>query len=205
MAGVPIEMSSGAGRTSDGLLAGSIMTLDQAVRNWTAMTRATLGEALFAASESPLAAAGLRDLAGVRPADLVLLDRSGAPRRVMWRAVVGQESLEAACPPEAERPPFENSAAQRPAVPRQGHRCRRRGKPNSENECPRSAALSNDCQNRRCVTAAARARFDRTDVRRSHQKSARGHRKEGAISWCIRQVKRLLQAWRGFGTSRPRR
>jgi N-acetylglucosamine-6-phosphate deacetylase len=84
MAGVPIEASAGAARTSDGVLAGSVMTLDQAVCNWAAMTRATLAEALFAANEAAAVAAGLRDVAVVgAAADLVLLDPSGEVRRVM--------------------------------------------------------------------------------------------------------------------------
>jgi N-acetylglucosamine-6-phosphate deacetylase len=84
MAGVPIEASGGAARTSDGVLAGSLMTLDQAVSNWAAMTRATLAEALFAANEAPAIAACLRDVAVVgAPADLVLIDPSGGIRRVM--------------------------------------------------------------------------------------------------------------------------
>jgi N-acetylglucosamine-6-phosphate deacetylase len=94
MAGVPIEISGGAARTSDGVLAGSIMTLDQAVSNWAAMTRATLAEALFAANEAPAFAGRLRDVSIVgAPADLVLLDPSCGIRRVMrggrW---LGEES-----------------------------------------------------------------------------------------------------------------
>jgi N-acetylglucosamine-6-phosphate deacetylase len=84
MAGVPIEGREGAARTDAGVLAGSVLTLDQAVRNWTAMTKATLAEALFAASEAPAALAGPCDPTGAgAPADLVLLDSGGAIRRVM--------------------------------------------------------------------------------------------------------------------------
>src|SRR5207244_694072 len=73
-----------AARTAEGVLAGSILTLDHAVRNWTAMTEATLAEALFAASEAPAAVAGRCDpTAAGAPADLVLLDRGGASQRVM--------------------------------------------------------------------------------------------------------------------------
>ena len=92
MAGVAIERAGGAARTDDGLLAGSLLTLDQAVRNWAAMTEATLAEALFAASEAPAEAAGLRELthAAGEAADLVVVDEAGAVRRVMrgghWRA-----------------------------------------------------------------------------------------------------------------------
>ncbi len=86
MAGVPIEASGGAARTEEGVLAGSLLTLDQAVRNWSAMTEATLAEALFAAGEAPAAVAAPCGSAGEgEPADLVLLDRGGAVRRVMRR------------------------------------------------------------------------------------------------------------------------
>jgi N-acetylglucosamine-6-phosphate deacetylase len=84
MAGVPIELLDGAARTQDGVLAGSILTLDEAVRNWTAFTRATLAEALFAAGQGAALAAGMaervqRDM----PANLALLDPAGEIRRVM--------------------------------------------------------------------------------------------------------------------------
>jgi N-acetylglucosamine-6-phosphate deacetylase len=80
MAGMLVEAAGGAARTRDGELAGSTLTLDAAVRNWGAMTEATLAEALFAAGEAPRAAAGLGEAA-----DLVLLDRSGFVRRVLRR------------------------------------------------------------------------------------------------------------------------
>ena len=67
MAGVPID---GAGRTPDGRLAGSVLTLDEGVRRFASATGATLAEALFAASEATGLATGCT--AGA-PADLVLL------------------------------------------------------------------------------------------------------------------------------------
>jgi N-acetylglucosamine-6-phosphate deacetylase len=73
MAGVSID---GDGRTADGRLAGSVLTLDAAVRNWVASTGATLAEALAAASAPP-------EPGG--PADLVLFDDGGEVRRVMRR------------------------------------------------------------------------------------------------------------------------
>lgn len=83
MAGVPIERGAdGAAHTPDGRLAGSTLTLDEAVRSWVAMTSASLAEALFAAGEAPAAAARLHHAAG-SPADLVALDRAGSVRRVM--------------------------------------------------------------------------------------------------------------------------
>jgi N-acetylglucosamine-6-phosphate deacetylase len=80
MAGVEIELRDGAAWTPDGTLAGSALTLDQAVRNWAAMTEATLAEALHAASDGPRAAAGLPV-----EADLVVLDDDGTVQRVMRR------------------------------------------------------------------------------------------------------------------------
>jgi N-acetylglucosamine-6-phosphate deacetylase len=73
MAGLAID---GDGRTTDGRLAGSVLTLDAAVRGWVAATEATLASALFAAAEP--AAPGA-------PANLVVLDDRGAVLRVMHR------------------------------------------------------------------------------------------------------------------------
>lgn len=74
----------GAARTPDGVLAGSAILLDDAVRTWTALTEATLPEAIMAASETPAAAIGLPPpLAVGSPADIVLMDDAGAVLRVM--------------------------------------------------------------------------------------------------------------------------
>jgi N-acetylglucosamine-6-phosphate deacetylase len=87
MAGVAIETdAAGAARTPDGTLAGSTLTLDDAVRLWTEMTGATFAEAIAAASESPAAAVGLpAPLAPGSPADLAVFDEGGAVVRVMRR------------------------------------------------------------------------------------------------------------------------
>jgi N-acetylglucosamine-6-phosphate deacetylase len=71
-------------RTAAGTLAGTALTLDAAVRNWAAMTEASLAEAVSAAAEAPAAALGIP--AGLRPgspADVVLLDGGGEVQRVM--------------------------------------------------------------------------------------------------------------------------
>lgn len=81
MAGIEIEAADGAARTPDGTLAGSTLTLDCAVRNWAAMTEATLADALHAAGDGPRAAGGLEPAA----ADLVMLDGDGVVQRVMRR------------------------------------------------------------------------------------------------------------------------
>lgn len=79
MAGVPID---GAGRTADGRLAGSVLTLDGAARSWARSTGATFAEALFAASEVSGLATGC---AAGAPADLVLFAEDQAVRAVMRR------------------------------------------------------------------------------------------------------------------------
>jgi N-acetylglucosamine-6-phosphate deacetylase len=87
MAGVAIERGrAGEVLTDDGRLAGSSLTLDEAVRAWRAMTAATLAEALYAATEAPALAADLPGgLKPGAPARLVLLDGGGSVRRVMFR------------------------------------------------------------------------------------------------------------------------
>jgi N-acetylglucosamine-6-phosphate deacetylase len=82
MAGIEVELRDGAARTPDGTLAGSALTLDGAVRNWAAMTEASVAEALYAAGDGPRTAAGLQ-----AAADLVLLDGDGIVQRVMHRGV----------------------------------------------------------------------------------------------------------------------
>jgi N-acetylglucosamine-6-phosphate deacetylase len=63
-------------RTEDGVLAGSKLSLDRAVRNLVAMTGCGIGEAIVAASGTPAAALGLTDRGRIAPgtrADLVVL------------------------------------------------------------------------------------------------------------------------------------
>jgi N-acetylglucosamine-6-phosphate deacetylase len=85
IAGVEVSSSdTGAVTTSEGRLAGSTLTLDAAVRNWTSMTKASFPQAITAASETPAAAIGLAS--GLRPgcpADIVFLDEGGTVERVM--------------------------------------------------------------------------------------------------------------------------
>jgi N-acetylglucosamine-6-phosphate deacetylase len=79
-----VRGSDGIARTRQGVLAGSAILLDDAVRAWTALTGATLAETIMAASDEPAAAIGLaRPLAVGSPADLVLMDDAGAVLRVM--------------------------------------------------------------------------------------------------------------------------
>jgi N-acetylglucosamine-6-phosphate deacetylase len=85
MAGIDITSTNrGRVQTPDGQLAGSALTLDEAVLRWRRYTGASLAEAWQAASERPAALIGLES--GLRaggPADLVLLDGEGAVKRVM--------------------------------------------------------------------------------------------------------------------------
>ena len=87
MAGIEIEGAPGGPvLTASGALAGSSLTLDAAVRNWMALTGASLSEALCAAGERAAAAVGLS--AGLYPgawADIVLFDEAGDVVRVMRR------------------------------------------------------------------------------------------------------------------------
>ena len=86
MGGVEIEAAGGVARTADGTIAGSILTLDAAVRNWRSMTSATLAEALFAAGELPARSVGLPSGLGAgAPADLVVVSDDGDVVRVMRR------------------------------------------------------------------------------------------------------------------------
>ena len=76
LGGQPVTVSGGAARLADGTLAGSVLTLDAAVRNSVAIGM-SLDRASWAASGAPAAYMGLRDRGtlteGLR-ADLVLLD-----------------------------------------------------------------------------------------------------------------------------------
>jgi len=84
MAGIPVELRDGAARTDQGVLAGSILTLDRAMRNWSTMTNAALAEAVFAAAQAPALATGTRGCLGEgMPANLLHLGLDGEIRRVM--------------------------------------------------------------------------------------------------------------------------
>jgi N-acetylglucosamine-6-phosphate deacetylase len=79
-----VRGADGIARTPEGVLAGSAILVDDAVRAWTTLTEATLAEAIMAASDEPAAAIGLpRPLAVGSPADLVLMNDTGEVQRVM--------------------------------------------------------------------------------------------------------------------------
>ena len=76
---IQVVVNDGRASTSDGRLAGSTLTMDQAVRNLVDFTGCSEAEALAAASEVPARALGLRDRGSVEVgarADLVVLDDS---------------------------------------------------------------------------------------------------------------------------------
>ena len=86
MAGVEIRAQEGRVTDERGVLAGSALTLDEAVRRWSAFTGAPLAEALAAASERPARLVGLTGgLEPGAPADLVLLREDGTVERVLRR------------------------------------------------------------------------------------------------------------------------
>jgi N-acetylglucosamine-6-phosphate deacetylase len=79
-----VLVSDAAADARAGTLAGSAITLDEAVRRWSRFTGAPLAEALTAASERPARAAGLASgLRAGAPADLVVVDDDGQLQRVM--------------------------------------------------------------------------------------------------------------------------
>lgn len=85
----PIEVRNGAVRLADGTLAGSVLTLDRAVRNMVDLVGASWSEAIRMATLTPAQIAGVADRKGrIAPgadADLLVLDEHGAVQQT-WRA-----------------------------------------------------------------------------------------------------------------------
>jgi N-acetylglucosamine-6-phosphate deacetylase len=86
----PIQVEVKDGKcTSNGSLAGSVLTMDRAVRNVTQFADWTLQDAVRAATLNPAQAAGLPEGSGViapgAEANLVVLDRDGVVRKTMVR------------------------------------------------------------------------------------------------------------------------
>jgi N-acetylglucosamine-6-phosphate deacetylase len=76
LGGRPVSSDGVAARLADGTLAGSLLTMDRAVRNTVELAGVPVPDALRMASEVPARLLGLRHgLARGRAADLVLLDR----------------------------------------------------------------------------------------------------------------------------------
>jgi len=87
--GRPVSVRDGAAYLADGTLAGSVLTLDQAVRNMVDLAGAAWSEAIRMATLTPARIAGVADrkggLAVGLDADLVVLDEAGNVRQT-WRA-----------------------------------------------------------------------------------------------------------------------
>jgi N-acetylglucosamine-6-phosphate deacetylase len=105
----PVRLADGAPRLADGTLAGSVLTMDQAVRNLVA-GRAGLPGAVTMAAATPARVLGL-EAGEIRvgwPADLVALDRALVPAAtivdgaIVWRAAgVGRRRPEQSGVPRA--------------------------------------------------------------------------------------------------------
>lgn len=88
MAGVPIRSLDGQVRDQKGMLAGSLLTLDEAVRRWTRFTDCPFPKAWAAASERPARLVGVKSgLRAGAPANLVLLDSEGGVEQVLRRGI----------------------------------------------------------------------------------------------------------------------
>jgi N-acetylglucosamine-6-phosphate deacetylase len=88
--GSPVHVADGTVRLADGTLAGSVLTLDQAVRNFIQMGTG-LEEAVAAVTTVPARLLGRADLGSSRPgsrADLVVLDEAG---EVVRTVIAGEE------------------------------------------------------------------------------------------------------------------
>jgi N-acetylglucosamine-6-phosphate deacetylase len=84
-----VSVRDGAARLADGTLAGSVLTMDQAVRNMVNMVGVTWSDAIRMATLSPARIAGVADRKGHfgagADADLVVLDASGEVKQT-WCA-----------------------------------------------------------------------------------------------------------------------
>jgi N-acetylglucosamine-6-phosphate deacetylase len=91
LGGRPVRVRDGAVRLPDGTLAGSVLTMDAAVRNLVA-SGASLADAVYAASTAPARLLGRDDLGALRPgapANLTVLDEE---LRVVRTVVGGVEA-----------------------------------------------------------------------------------------------------------------
>ncbi|MBE6651909.1 MAG: N-acetylglucosamine-6-phosphate deacetylase [Ruminococcaceae bacterium] len=81
IAGNPVTVKDGKARTHDGAIAGSTLSMWEAVQNLRSFADATLGDAIYAATMAPALEAGLADEVGSievnKRADLLLLDAEG--------------------------------------------------------------------------------------------------------------------------------
>jgi len=88
---IPVFVDETSARLADGRLAGSILTMDAAVRNMTAWGRISLADALTMATQIPARLLGLGELGSIAPgnlADLAVLD---ADLRVVETWIAGEQ------------------------------------------------------------------------------------------------------------------
>ncbi len=81
LGGITVTADATSVRTETGVLAGSILTMDQAVRNTMAFTGCSLDEAVTAAATTPATVIGATERGHLRPgavADVVLLEPDGS-------------------------------------------------------------------------------------------------------------------------------
>ncbi len=74
---IPVHVDATSARLADGRLAGSILTMDAAVRNMTVWGRVSIADALTMATAVPAGLLGREDLGTLAPgnaADLVVFD-----------------------------------------------------------------------------------------------------------------------------------
>ncbi len=87
LGGQKVWVEGGAARLADGTLAGSVVTLNQAVINFQRATGCSLAEAIGLATRNPARLLGLEqkigDLAVGMDADIVIMDRDGQVRRTI--------------------------------------------------------------------------------------------------------------------------
>lgn len=82
-------------RTEDGILAGSVLTMDRAVANIVAFTGCDLADAVAAASTTPAAVIGATDRGHLRPgavADVVMLEPDGSVAVTICRGLLAHVS-----------------------------------------------------------------------------------------------------------------
>ncbi len=91
IAGMPVIVKEGKARTIDGAIAGSTLSLWEAVKNLVSFADVSLGEAVYAATMAPALQVGLaREIGSVdegKRADLLLLDEQENIARVMHGGV----------------------------------------------------------------------------------------------------------------------
>ncbi len=79
LAGAQVQVNGGAARTADGVLAGSVLSMDAAVRNLIELTGCSTSEAFASASTTPARLLGESDRGGIAEdmrADLTVLDET---------------------------------------------------------------------------------------------------------------------------------